>query len=178
MHASTARTAELPPPQLDLQPWLSLMKSYPRQWQTMVADLALKVSDLHVPDKPKQDPDQQFLCYACDAFFVSASALAAHARLQHQVTNQARAYAYGSSCPSCMVQFWRRPRLIQHLSYNKRWCLERLQHHVLPMSTEVQKCLDHDDLAENKRLRRLGHTERVAERPSVQLHGPKLRGLA
>ena len=77
-----------------------------------------------------------------------------------------------------MVQFWRKPRLIQHLSYNKRWCFERLQQHVLLMSTEVQKCLDHDDLAENKRLKRLGHTERVAERPSVQLHGPKLRGLA
>ena len=75
MHSSSARTAELPPPQLDLQPWLSLMKSYPRQWQTMVADLALKVSDLSMPDLPKQDPDQKFLCYACDVFVhVSLSA--------------------------------------------------------------------------------------------------------
>jgi hypothetical protein len=66
----------------------------------------------------KYDADQMYVEYTCfcGRSFTTAQGLAAHKRQKHQIGAMKRHLIDGPTGPSCLMFFWSRQRLYQHLS--------------------------------------------------------------
>eukprot|EP00973_Karenia_brevis_P015110 2065566-Karenia_brevis.AAC.1 len=82
----------MPNPEIDVQPWFTLMADYPAEWKLMVKDWNFAESAYDAcAAVSKTLPGQQFFCCSlCDGetrAFPSSKALASHMRIAHGIRN-------------------------------------------------------------------------------------------
>ena len=108
----------------------------------------------------------------CGHFEQSSQALSVHMARSHGIKIEARRYACGSQCLSCLQGFHTRTRLFTHLAYRPSSCLYTLRHAVCPLSPDETEALDEIDRPLNAQL--LSENRRItyADKLSVQLEGP------
>ena len=84
---------------------------------------------------------------------------------KHGKRSGARAYADGTACRMCLLDFHTRPRLIQHLAYNSKKCLEGLRRTTAPLEEAAVSEMDAADAQQRADLRAQGRYRYWAGRP-------------
>ena len=120
----------------------------------------------------------QHECPECGKAFADPLRLRRHRSGKHLVTNPARRWADGSVCRWCNKDFGVRPRLVRHLAYAARGCLEGLRSTVEPLSVEEADALDAADRPAMAGHVRRGRDRLWAEAPVRRLPGAALREAA
>ena len=115
---------------------------------------------------------RQWNCTECCKTFASNTALAAHRARAHNIKNAARRYVYGSQCPSCLVEFHNRYRLMVHLVYRSLVCHAIAKIEIEPMETDAADLLDEKDRPELRALSRVGRGSAFAKVACCQAQGP------
>ena len=113
-------------------------------------------------------------CSFCEAPFRTRQALAVHRFKVHGAKSIERQYLAGTRCPICMVEFWTRERVVNHVRYRSKVCRENLL--VRPPELSPQQA-DHLDELEQESFRKMqscGNRRHKAIEPCVQAAGPLL----
>ena len=89
---------------------------------------------------PATANDFLFLCDHCPARFSSKQRLCAHSWAAHAARPLVESYLGSSTCPACLVNFWSRERLIQHVVRDSHVCRWGIMSNPLPEHSEVALC--------------------------------------
>eukprot|EP00973_Karenia_brevis_P065131 9042973-Karenia_brevis.AAC.1 len=121
-----ARFYDLPPPEIDLEPWCAIMREFPSEWKAMIKEWNYpeSVYDTSARAVSSHFGVNSFACRLCTVdqpVFASQRALASHMRCIHGIRNPYRAYVNDSgTCPVCGTLLHTRLRVIAHLSDPRR----------------------------------------------------------
>ena len=129
------------------------------QWATTPAIAAL--SESHV-------------CDLCAATFRTKQSLAVHKFRTHGAKSIERQYIHGTHCPICLVEFWTRERVINHVRYRSKVCRENLL--VRPPELTQQQADELDVLEQDtfRKMQSCGNRRHKAVKPCLQASGPLL----
>ena len=114
------------------------------------------------------------ICNFCEASFRTRQALAVHRFKVHGAKSIERQYLHGTQCPICLVEFWTRERVVNHVRYRSKVCRENLLVRP-PELTPLQA--DHLDELEQESVRKMqscGNRRHKADQPCAQAAGPLL----
>ena len=114
--------------------FVCFLKEHPDAWREVVRSFAFQGC---LASQPKLcvSSSGDFACPDCPKVCTSAQSLAAHRFAVHKVVNPARAYAHGTHCKACLVEFWERPRLAMHLKATNSKCFPALSCNITPLSS-------------------------------------------
>ena len=117
------------------------MKSWPRQWQTLVALFAEKRKCLRENVAPADftgSSGDEFLNPDCGDVFPTLRRLKCHRGKAHKVRRPAARFVRDSVCPHCRVNFHCKTRAVAHLEKGAKSCREALMKGLLPELTEEE----------------------------------------
>lgn len=114
------------------------------------------------------------MCDQCPKSFCSEQSLALHRFNVHGVKNAIRWYVDGVHCPVCLKLFWSRERVVNHLRYRSKVCLNNDLLRGPCLSVAQSDELDALEHVANAKLAKHGRRSHFASCPAVQLHGPLL----
>ncbi len=97
---------------------------------------------------------------------------------QHGIKNSARKYAYSTQCVSCLLELHTRPRLISHLAYSSKKCLELTKLSFPPLADDEVRSLDLSDALSKQKARHKGESMYYAHTPAVTAQGPRTQPVA
>ena len=110
-------------------------------------------------------------CDLCSVAFGSRQQLALHSYKKHGVKNDVRRLVDTTHCPVCMLQFWTRERVINHLRYRSTLCRDHLS--LFPkFSVEYAEELDKAEKSNHASLAAGGKRRHSSTRPCCRLPGP------
>ena len=121
--------------------WEEFVKSWPRQWQTLVALFAEKRKGLKENVAPADftgSSGDEFLCPDCGNVFPTLRRLKCHRSKAHKVRRPAARFVRDGVCPRCRVNFHCRTRAMAHLEKGARNCREALMKGLLPELLEEE----------------------------------------
>ena len=103
---------------------LQFMRDHPRRFRKFVDSWTKDVSlhrQTHVPVKCHL-AGAVFPCPSCEAQFGSRQALAVHSFMKHGAKVTIRSKVDSTVCAGCLIQFWTRSRVMEHLGKSHRCC--------------------------------------------------------
>ena len=109
--------------------WEEFVKSWPRQWQTLVALFAEKRKGLKENAASADftgSSGDEFLCPDCGDVFPTLSRLKCHRGKAHKVRRPAARFVRDGVCPHCRVNFHRRTKAMAYLEKGAKSCREAL----------------------------------------------------
>ena len=152
---------------------MAFISSHPRAWKGLVkagvADMAAAEranSSRQVPPPPAAQA--QCCCYDCGAAFSSRSRLSTHAYSVHGRRAQANDYIKGTHCPVCKGEFATRTRVLFHVQFASRRCLQQLIDFHTPLEQAERAELIAQDTADNRQLRSTGIHRLSALQPHLK----------
>ena len=162
---------------LDL--WLDFAASHRATWRTWIRN-AVQSSATRDHDLLESSVLEEFErvgchfeCESCSRVFTSLRGLNSHKAKEHAYRHPSRALVAGSVCPSCLMDFWSRPRLIHHLRLaHGQKCLRALSVWRRPLDAADQVELDQADERFRVQQRRLGRAMLWADKPAFRRPGP------
>ena len=91
---------------------------------------------------------------------------------KHNIKSVERQYVSGTQCPICLVEWWSRERIINHLRYRSPTC--RLNLLMYPPELTIQQAeeLDREAVELYRSLAKSGRRRHAAVQPCVQALGP------
>ena len=121
--------------------WEEFGKSWPRQWQTLVALFAERRKGLKEnaasADFTRSSGDE-FLCPGCGDVFPTPGRLKCHRGKAHKVRRSAARFVRDGVCPHCRVDFHCRKRAMAHVEKGAKSCREALMRGLLLELTEEE----------------------------------------
>ena len=121
--------------------WEESMKTWPRQWQTLVALFAEKrrgtSESAALADLTRSSGDE-FLCPDCGDVFPTLGRLKCHRDKAHRKRRPSARFVRDGVCPHCRVNFLCRTTAMAHLEKGARSCREALMKGLLPELTEEE----------------------------------------
>ena len=124
--------------------------------------------------KSLREIDLVVACDGCSATFKSRQALAVHRYKVHGWRHPAHAYAVGTHCTVCLLEFWHRHRLLAHLMDKSQVCMSNLVLRSAPMSCDAIAALDDAAKIDARNAKHAGRRRGWASKPCVRLLGPLL----
>ena len=114
-----------------------------------------------------------FECSACSRRFDTRQKYSVHLFKVHHIKSIERKYVNTTHCPICMIEFWTRERILNHLRYKSQVCRQNLLLRGPLLSDCEADSLDRDELVDSIRplsvqLLRRHHTLK----PCFRLPGP------
>ena len=113
-----------------------------------------------------------FECHVCNKMFMSKQKCALHQFKVHGIRSIERRYIVDDSCPICLVKFWSRTRVLNHLKYRSKICQENLLIRPPLISEEEASILDEAERAAIAARAKKGLKPAHAAKPCVQMFGP------
>ena len=171
---------ELPPADVNFEPWWRLCSDHPCEWKKTVSKYHTHLDDIDVVRKaPRRGCTAFATIFRCDlcehAAFESLKALDQHKRVKHKIRTQVADYVGNTSkCPICRTDFGNRLRLISHLSerrirskVRKTNCqIEFLKQQPSKLSEEQLATLHAENAKARKAAMKDGHTHVIAVTPA------------
>eukprot|EP00973_Karenia_brevis_P093278 12416574-Karenia_brevis.AAC.1 len=159
--------------------WRNYILNNPRAFRTQVSKYcktAFANLCIHwARTKSLHDLGNSYTCVDCYASFPTKQALAVHAYKKHGLKCLARRYAPSTTCLVCMTEFWTRPRIINHLMYRSRICLQNLLSNPPLLTQREADVLDQQELESNRKLYAQSRKPAFADLPSLRVPGPLMR---
>ena len=162
--------AAMPAPDQDLLAWLRFVAQWPREWKQLVKRHLCFDTSADRKAATKQVEDRALRGHVCgetgcSMAFLTAKALAQHARRAHGKRSQFNAYvAADGRCPVCGKVFASRLRCIAHLNDGRELrggkCADRIrQGECIRLRDELVVELDAIDTEARRVARAQGHTQ-------------------
>ena len=113
-------------------------------------------------------------CEMCGNAFRTKQALAVHRFKTHGSKSIERQYLPGTQCPICLVEFWTRERVINHVRYRSKVCRENLLVRLPELSQQQADHLDEFEQETFRKMQACGNRRHKAIEPCIQASGPLL----
>ena len=113
-------------------------------------------------------------CSQCDRSFRTRQSLAVHRFKAHGIKSIERQYLPHSQCPICLVEFWTRERVINHVRYRSMVCRENLLIRPPELSPQQADRLDELEQENFRKMQSRGNRRHKVVEPCVQAAGPLL----
>jgi hypothetical protein len=115
---------------------------------------------------------QTYICLDCGSVMKSRQALAVHTYKAHGVKGTERKYVDTTFCTICLVQFWDRERVVNHIRYRSPICRLNLLLRGPLMDAAAADALDSKEHDKHKSLAHSGKRRHHARKACIQLIGP------
>ena len=135
------------------------MKTWPRQWQTLVALFAEKrrgMSESAALADLTGSIGDEFLCPDCGDVFPTLGKLKCYRGKAHKIRRPSARFVRDGVCPHCRVNFHCRTRTMAHLETGARSCREALMNGLLLELTEEELRETDQELVRYRRQARSG----------------------
>jgi hypothetical protein len=113
-------------------------------------------------------------CNHCGKSFRTRQSLAVHRFKTHGIKSIERQYLPLTQCPICLVEFWTRERVVNHVRYRSYVCRENLLIRPPELSPQQADHLDELEQATCRKMQSSGNRRHKATEPCVQAAGPLL----
>ena len=118
----------------------------------------------------------------CSDWFPDYQRVATHLANKHKARNPARLWAHHAQCPSCLVHYQHRSRMVDHLKSSRRNksrldCYAKLVANIPPLSRDEELALTKEEASGDARCAagRSVSEWKPTDVPSTQAEGPKPR---
>ena len=176
------KLSQMSDPLISIDPWFSLIRACTKTtWHTYTKLLANALLTFRHADRAVGVPPPPVPVYAgeqCDQCQFRASTqalLMSHKWHNHGYRQPARRYAFGTICRGCCTQFWTRARVVKHLAYASKHCLNAIMMVCLPMDDETLVTMNAEAATEARQLLRAGLGPTWSEKPPMKVSGPQLK---
>ena len=115
---------------------------------------------------------RHFECNVCSKMFASKQKCSLHQFKVHGSKCIERRYVVDDSCPICLVKFWSRTRVLNHLKFRSKICRESLLIRPPLISEEDAVILDEAEKVDVAARAKKGLKPAYASKPCVQMFGP------
>ena len=115
---------------------------------------------------------KQHMCNVCSKAFNTFQKLSLHQFKAHGIKAIERRYISSDHCPICLIKFWSRTRVINHIKRRSTICKENLLIAPPHLTEEEADKLDEAESVAVAALAKKGCKPAFASRPCVQLQGP------
>ncbi len=103
--------------------------------------------------------------------------MALHLFKHHGVKDPIRMYVSGTRCPICLIEFWQREVLLNHVRRGRTPCKRQVLLRGPVLSLAQADAIDLELRAFFQKQHRRGLRRHAVEAPCIRTHGPKLKIL-